>query len=247
VQLATITWLDLPDARDHALPCRPTIACTAEIVAPGTFEVEAGSLSRRSRALGDSWSTPLLLKQTVTPELQLQLGENGFTLARGKVRALYLDDVAIGPKIVLHRQTEALPALSVSGSLSIPTAAGRGYLRTYDAFFTGYITKDFGPIHADWNIGMNLWRLETSTRPQEFTALALSANLVAPFGIMAEGYVFSDATPVATRDGGFLFALSHSPRNWLVFDVGADIGFFPTTRSLSAFVGMTIIPVVLWR
>ena len=25
----------------HSLPCRPTIACTAELVAPGAFEVEA--------------------------------------------------------------------------------------------------------------------------------------------------------------------------------------------------------------
>src|SRR5262249_34542690 len=27
-----------PDERDRALPCRPTIACTAELVPPGTFE-----------------------------------------------------------------------------------------------------------------------------------------------------------------------------------------------------------------
>ena len=28
-----------PDERDRVLPCRPTIACTADLVAPGTFEI----------------------------------------------------------------------------------------------------------------------------------------------------------------------------------------------------------------
>jgi hypothetical protein len=31
---------ELPDARDTSRPCRPTISCTAEIVSPGTLEVE---------------------------------------------------------------------------------------------------------------------------------------------------------------------------------------------------------------
>jgi hypothetical protein len=39
-------------------------------------------------------------------------------------------------------------------------------------------------------------------------ALALSADLLAPFGVMAEGYAFSSAAPIATRDGGFLFAFT---------------------------------------
>jgi len=64
---------------------------------------------------------------------------------------------------------------------------------------------------------------------------------------MGEAYYFSNAAPVAPRDGGLLFAFTHSPRSWIVFDLGADIGWFPTTRAYSLFVGMSIIPVVLWR
>jgi hypothetical protein len=64
---------------------------------------------------------------------------------------------------------------------------------------------------------------------------------------MAEGYVFSSAAPVSPRDGGFLFALTHAPRPWLMFDLGGDVGFFQTTRAYSAFVGVTVIPAVLWR
>jgi hypothetical protein len=40
-------WFD--DDR-KALPCRPTIACTADIVPPGTFELEAGYLFRKLRS-----------------------------------------------------------------------------------------------------------------------------------------------------------------------------------------------------
>jgi hypothetical protein len=42
-------------------------------------------------------------------------------------------------------------------------------------------------------------------------------------------------------------AIDHSPRPWLVFDCGGDVGFFPSTRAYSLFIGMTIVPVLLWR
>lgn len=246
VHIAPSVWADLPDERDHALPCRPTIACTADFVPPGTFEVESGALFRRVGGGVRQWTLPFLLKQTVTEALQLQLGSNGYTVERDGASARYLDDLTLGAKAHLVDQTDRRPSVSISAAASIPMASSEGYLRTYDGLFTGYVTKDFGPIHADLNVGLNLWRIEDPV-PQEWAALALSMNLPAPFAVMGEGYVFSDAAPVATRDGGFLFAFSESPRTWLVFDQGGDVGFFPTTRSYSLFIGMTVIPAVLWR
>jgi hypothetical protein len=64
---------------------------------------------------------------------------------------------------------------------------------------------------------------------------------------MAESYYFSDASPVATHDGGALFAVSVSPKPWLMFDLAGDVGYFPATRSASFFVGMSIVPVRLWQ
>jgi hypothetical protein len=46
--------------------------------------------------------------------------------------------------------------------------------------------------------------------------------------------------------GGWLFALSVSPRPWLLFDFGGDGGYFPSSRAYTSFVGMTIVPVKLW-
>ena len=237
-----------PDDSDRVLPCRPTIACTAELVPPGTLEVEAGYLYRANASGATQRASPVLFKLTLATGVQLQLGGNGYTVAQGEAPARFLDDVVVGLKLHLADQTRVRPALALSATLSLPTFPGQeGYLRTEDAFFIGYASKDLGPIHADLNLGTNLWRLEEHPLPQGFAALALSADLVAPFGVMAEGYLFSAAAPVAPRDGGFLFAFTHAPRRWLMFDLGGDVGFFPATRAYSVFLGLTVIPAVLWR
>src|SRR5580700_5739927 len=96
--------IDLPDARDHALPCRPTVSCTADIAAPGTLEVEGGLLFSRLGGPAREWSYPFLLKQTLTKLLQLQIASNGLTTVRGVAPAQYLDNVGAGLKLHLRDQ-----------------------------------------------------------------------------------------------------------------------------------------------
>lgn len=230
----------------RTLPCRPTIACTADLVPPGAFELEAGALFRRVYGNGRQWTFPFLSKLTMTEWAQLQFGSNGYSIAQGDVPAQFLDDLTPGVKFHLLDQRRILPSLSFSALASIPTFRGEGYLRTYDTLFTAYVTKDLGWLHTDFNVGLNVWRVQ-DPRPQEWVALAVSGNLPPPFGIMAEGYYFTDAKPIATRDGGLLFAVCHSPAPWLMFDFGGDLGYFPSTRALSVFVGMSIVPMLFWQ
>lgn len=68
-----------PDDETHALPCRPTIACTADLVPPGAFEIEAGMLFRRLAGNGRQWTLPFLAKVTLAKWVQLQVGSNGYT------------------------------------------------------------------------------------------------------------------------------------------------------------------------
>jgi hypothetical protein len=243
--------LEGPDERDKTLPCRPTIACTADFVPEGTFEVEAGSLFRSLGPPGArvrQWTFPFLAKLTVAPWVQLQLGSNGYTAAAGAVPQSFFDDAVVGAKFHLSDQSDWGPSVSLSGAASIPTVPGQvGYLRTYDALLTAYVTKDFGIVHADLNGSFNAWRIEGAPLTQGLVALALTANMPPPFGVMGEVYYYSDAAPVAPRDGGVLFAFTHSPRSWLIFDVGADIGWFPSARGYSLFIGTSIIPAVFWR
>jgi hypothetical protein len=122
-----------------------------------------------------------------------------------------------------------------------------GYLRTWDALLTAYFSKDMGPVHADLNLGMNLWQLPDPLVRQPWVALALS--LAAPHGLtpMVELYYFAAGAPILPEDAGFLAALGWAPRPWLVFDTGFDVGLLPRVRSVSGFVGMTVIPVDLWE
>ena len=167
-----------PDSRDKVLPCRPTIACTADITAAGTSEVEAGALFRRVDDTGRQWTFPLLTKLSLSRFAQLQVGTNGYSIARGRVPAQYLDDVTVGPKLHLVDQGALVPSLAFSAAASIPTFRRAGYERTYDALLTAYVTKDFGWLHADLNFGLNVWRVEDAPKKQPFVALALSVPRV---------------------------------------------------------------------
>jgi hypothetical protein len=235
-----------PDDDTTSLPCRPTVACTADIVRPGLFELETGMLFRR---LGGTrqWTFPFLAKLTLTSFMQLQLGSNGYTTQFDGTPARYFDNVSPGIKFHVLDQGPLLPSLSLSGSVSVPVVDHQqGFIPADDTFFVAYITKDFGALHADLNLGANDWGIDASPRAQEWIALAVSTPLPPPFGAMVEFYYFTDAAPLAGRDGGWLFALSVSPRPWLVFDFGGDAGYFPSSRAYSSFVGMTIVPVKLW-
>jgi hypothetical protein len=220
----------------------------AELATPGTLEVESGvNVSRNEKGVRQ-WSYPFLLKQTFAKFIQAQVGSNGLTLANSDPSARYFDNVFFGPKLHLLDQGKFLPSVCLTALASVPTADAPGYTRHGNAFFTAHLSKDFGPIHVDWNGGVNVWRIEDSPLSQSFVALAVSPSFIpAPFGVAAEIYGFADAAPVAPRDGGVRLALSATARPWLVFDTGGDIGFFPSVRTFSVFFGMTIVPVVLWR
>jgi hypothetical protein len=238
--------VDVPDATYKALPCRPTIACTADLVPPGVVELEIGYIYRRLGSRANQHSVPFLLKLTLAEWAQIQFGSNGPTIASPPAPARFFDDLTLGLKLHLKDQSNDSPSLSVSATASIPLGSQEGYLRTYDAFFIAYITKDIRWLHADLNLGLNLWRLDTDLLAQPWIALALSVALPHGLGPMIELYYFRDAAPIEPADAGTLIALSYQPRPWVVFDVGVDIGLVTATRAVSAFVGATIIPLDLW-
>jgi hypothetical protein len=240
-------FADWPDGRDQAHPCRPTVSCTADIAAPGTLEIEVGEQYARSSAVGapSELSFPVLLKQSIAKIVQIQAGSNGYTAIDTTPIARYLDNVYFGPKLHVHDQETVWPSLSLSAELSVPTFVATGYARGDDVFVTAYASKDVAFLHFDWNVGALLWHVDDAATTQAFTALAVSPALPSPWGAAVEGYVFSDASPWATRDGGVRLAASYAARPWLVLDVGGDAGIFPSTHAYALFTGFTVIPVVL--
>jgi hypothetical protein len=251
----------LPDDTYKALPCRPTIACTADLVPPGALEIELGYQARRlavplrggappggEPAAFDHFyqhATPLLLKLTVFEWLQAQVGTSGPVLARG--RASYIDDLVTGFKFHLWDQGRIAPSVAFSVTAGLPVwPRVHGFIPSYDVLTTLYITRDLGPVHADLNGGLNVWDV-TSPRPQGYVALALSTDLPWHLTPMLEGYYFSSAVPVTLPDAGVLMAMAYAVKPWLVVDAGGDVGLVRSTRSFTLFVGMTVIAVDFWE
>jgi len=77
------------------LPCRPTIACTAQIEVPGLLTVEAGYLLLKLDNPGSQQSAPFLIKLSANDWLQWQLGSNGPTFAGGSAPEPFFDDVTL--------------------------------------------------------------------------------------------------------------------------------------------------------
>jgi hypothetical protein len=85
-----------------------------------------------------------------------------------------------------------------------------------------------------------------ATGYEGFGTLAVSTALPLNFGVMGEVYAFNDAGRIAPKDAGLLLGLSYSPSAACMFDVGGDVGAFPSTRYVTLFVGVTFVPFRLW-
>ena len=232
-----------PDATYKTLPCRPTIACTADLVPPGSVELETGALRRRTPE-GVVHTVPLLFKLTLLEDLQLQLGTNT-AYSRLDGRSGRFEDGYGGVKLRVARQTPWRPALGVSLLGDAVTLPARGS-SAYGGLLTLFATKDFAWLHVDLNLGVNRWWSMGAHATQPFVALALSTELGAGFGVMAEGYAFGDAAFVQPKDAGLLSALTWAPVPYWMFDAGSDVAMFPSTRAYGLFVGTTVILFDLW-
>jgi len=237
-----------PDATTHIAPCRPTVSCTADFANPGTLEVEVGYLFARDASYDTTRGFPFLIKLTLSKLLQIQVGSgNGLTFVSSP-SSVYFDNLLTGLKLHVGDQGKFMPSFAVTALVSIPTHQYVGVI------LTGHLSKDIGPLHIDVNAGINEVGVDNSSpATQGFVAGALSATLAGPLGGAIETYYFSDGSGVdgvpfsLSHDGGLRMVLNLSPKPWLVFDAGGDIGYFPSVRAFSVFFGMSIAPVVFWR
>lgn len=237
---AAVTW---PDEEFVALPCRPTVACTADIVGAGMLEIEAGYLARKADGL--THTTPFVVKYSLFSWMQLQVGGNGGVFVEDTRR---FDDIWVLGKFRLLTQDDTRPSLALSAALQVPTSdPSDSYQPNTSALFQVYVTKEKGIVHGDVNLGFNVLRVQDQPLLQLWAALAVSVALPHSFTVMGELYGFSDAPPVAQKDAGLLFAVAWAPRPWLVFDVGGDLGLIREVRSFSGFAGLTIIPISFYN
>lgn len=225
-----------------AQACRPTIACMAEIVPAGFFEVEAGYGGRQSGVFQSSGQ--LLLKYSVLDTLQVQLATNNVFLAGQGLTPRAFDGVMPGLKWKVNGQGSWAPSNALSVHLMMPTQAfSDAAQKTWDLQAWWYVSKDLGFLHADFNLNLNVYDLGGGKPvPQGLTTLALAFDLTHGFGFFTEVYSTWGNAQAVPLDGGSLNGLSYAPIDELVFDVGGDVGFYPGTRAFSLFAGVTFVP-----
>ncbi len=240
---------NVPDDSYHVLPCRPTIACTADIVPPGALEIEAGYLARRVPPRGFVHDAPLLLKLSLTGWLQVQLASGGRVFTSGDVgrQLRYVDDIVPGVKVRFLKQNEYRPSVSISAHVGVPSWDPHpDFAFALDASFWGYVSKDLGVVHIDVNGGVNALEFERHASWQPFVTLAIGFALPYRLGSFIETYAFADAGAIAPHEGGVLTGLTFAPRPWLMFDAGIDRSAYPSRRAYSLFTGVTVIPYDFW-
>jgi len=231
-------WADEDASELHAMPCRPTIACTAEIVPAGALEVEMGFSQRRAGQAVDS--VPALLKYSVTDRVQLQLGTNNIVNFGGTGAAQTFDGVYGGAKVVLVERGDVVPAVAVSALVS--TSTGGMSVTTTDGDFWLYLSQDLPGVHADLNVGVNVLSMDSQPAVQYLGALSLSRDLAWGVGAMLENYAFVGGGSYADHDAGVLSGFTYAPTPRLMFDLGTDIALFRDSRNLTLFAGFTIVP-----
>jgi hypothetical protein len=227
----------------HVAPCRPTVSCTADLAPPGTLELELGDQLRRVDANGDyQETTPFLIKLPLASWIEVQLGDNGYTL---EPHAQYLDNIIVGGKLHFADQTAHRPSLALTISASIPTVAQEGYTRTTDLFVTAHASKDFGKLHVDANVGLNAWQVEGPANYQAFAVVAGTYAVTDKLGIALEPHYFTNAGRSASRDFGALAAVEYTVRPWLIVDGAIEV-VFEDQGSVAGLAGISLAPVRLW-
>ena len=108
-------------------------------------------------------------------------------------------------------------------------------MRLYDATLTGAASKDLGPLHLDFNLGVELYQIDVFPTAQLFTALATTYPATKQLSIAFEPHYFAAASTFASRDVGVMGAVEYAVRSWLVFDSAIDVTFLEPRAVMGLF------------
>ncbi len=224
-------------------PNRPSFANPATTTLPGVAELEFGLQRTLFPDSSRSDYQPTLLKLGLTEDFELRIGWNGFTRNTDPsgVAQRGPSDPNLGFTWRLFRQDVIGADLAISYAHKFPRASlekgiGSGAADDTIVFLA---SKDFGKLHADFNVlETSVGQVDGPRIKQPGAALALTHPIAGAWGIGAEIYAIgaSDAGPriVAT-----LWNLSYQVSPRFVLDAGFDHGLNRDAPHWNYFVGLT--------
>ena len=216
-----------------AVPNRPTIASTAEMVPLGVFEIEYGLEG------GDGHQNINgLLKWGAAKNLELWFLNNPVEREGGTAG---LGDSGAGFKYKLFPQLKARPTVAILYVATLPTAKPELGVGAMAYLVQVLVSKDFGKHHFDVNEGVQFVgrpRLVGFDR-RYFTALSYSLPLKGKWGYTGEiaGYSWQNAVTPASMT--LLNAATYNITPRLVLDGGAYFAAYGNLPRMTFFVGVT--------
>ncbi len=212
-----------------AVPNRPTIASTAEMVPLGVFEIEYGLEG------GDGHQNINgLLKWGAAKNLELWFLNNPVEREGGTAG---LGDSGAGFKYKLFPQLKARPTVAILYVATLPTAKPELGVGAMAYLVQVLVSKDFGKHHFDVNEGVQF-----VGRPQlggfdrrYFTALSYSLPLKGKWGYTGEiaGYSWQNAVTPASMT--LLNAATYNITPRLVLDGGAYFAAYGNLPRMTFF------------
>ncbi len=218
-----------------AVPNRPTIASTAEVVQPGVLELEYGFEG------GDGHQNINgLVKFGLTKWLEIRVANNPL---QRDTAIFSTGDSGAGFKLRLVPQKNNVPTITLLYAATFPTASHGLGANAYGHAVQLLVSKDFGKNHFDWNEGIQL-----SGRPYPFpkgydrgyfSALSYSRTLKGKWGFTAELAGTSKINEANPREMTILFAPTYNVSSRLVLDAGAYIAAYGSLPRVTGFFGVT--------
>ena len=219
-----------------AVPNRPTIASTAEVVQSGVLELEYGFEG------GDGHQNINgLVKLGLAKWLEVRVANNPIQRDAG---VFGTGDSGAGFKLRMISQNKKWrPTVSLLYAAILPSASHGLGLQTYGHEVQILVSKDLGKHHFDWNEGIQLFG---RPYPQPsgydrgyFSALAWSHPLRGKWGFTAELAGTSKTNDAIPETMTILFAPTYSATPRLVLDAGAYFAAYGNLPRVTAFVGVT--------
>lgn len=234
---------DRPSEELTVNPNRPSFANPATTTMPGVAELEFGLQRTLYPDASRSEFQSALLKLGLTGDFELRLGWNGIlrnTTPQGDSQS-GPSDPNLGFTWRLLRQDSLGADVALSYAHKFPRASvekGLGSGAADDALVL-LVSKDFGKLHADFNL-LQTWvgQVGGPRIRQPAAALAFTLPLSGPWGLGAELYTIG-ASAAGPRTLATLWNVSYQVSPRLVLDAGFDRGLNNEAARWNYYCGFT--------
>lgn len=224
-------------------PNRPSFANPATTTMPGVAELEFGLQRTEFRDGSRSDYEPTLLKLGMSDDFELRFQWNGWQKNTDATGASQTGptDPGFGFTWRLFKQDAVGADLALSYDHQVPMASvekGIGTGRVSDTL-VALASKDFGKLHADFNLIDSWVGLPQGGRAQQpAAALALTHPIAGPWSFGGELYAIGGGA-AGPSDVATLWNLAYQVSPRLVLDAGFDHGLTGSSPRWNYFVGLT--------